>query len=442
MGMLLFVVGVVLMALAIAASIALHEIGHLVPAKLFGVRVPQYMIGFGKTVFSRRRGETEYGIKAIPLGGYISMIGMYPPARGARRPGRLAEIFDEARRADNERITAADEGRLFYQLPVHRRIVIMLGGPLMNLLIGTVCTAILIMGFGSQQPTTTVSEISQCVKKVEAQQEQDSPQSCTAKDRQAPAAQAGLKPGDVITSFNGERVGSWDELTDAIKSRADQRTELTVERDGREQRLTLTPIKTARPIFNDLTGQYEKNADGSLKTEEVGFVGVSPTTELTPGQAQDVLPTVGQNLQQIGATVIKLPARVYGVAETLATNGQRSADSPVSVVGVGRVAGEIAATDRIDLHAKTASLVSLVASMNLMLFVFNLIPLLPLDGGHVVGALWEGVRRTVARLFGRRDPGPFDPVRLLPLTWIVAGSFMLMSLILIVADVVKPITLF
>ena len=140
--------------------------------------------------------------------------------------------------------------------------------------------------------------------------------------------------------------------------------------------------------------------------------------------------------------MLSLPQRVWDLAVTLVTGGERSAESPVSVVGVSRIAGEVTATDRIDLKSKAAMLVSLVANMNLMLFAFNLIPLLPLDGGHVLGALWEGARRFFARLTGRKDPGPFDPVKLLPLTYVVAGAFILMSVVLIIADVVKPITLF
>ena len=151
---------------------------------------------------------------------------------------------------------------------------------------------------------------------------------------------------------------------------------------------------------------------------------------------------VGDTLSRVGSSMLSLPQRVWELTVTLVTGGERSAESPVSVVGVSRIAGEVTATDRIDVKAKAAMLVSLVANMNLMLFAFNLIPLLPLDGGHVLGALWEGVRRFFARLTGRKDPGPFDPVKLLPLTYVVAGAFIVMSVILIVADIVKPITLF
>ena len=151
---------------------------------------------------------------------------------------------------------------------------------------------------------------------------------------------------------------------------------------------------------------------------------------------------VGDTLSRVGSSMLSLPQRVWELTVTLVTGGERSVESPVSVVGVSRIAGEVTATDRIDVKAKAAMLVSLVANMNLMLFAFYLIPLLPLDGGHVLGALWEGVRRFFARLTGRKDPGPFDPVKLLPLTYVVAGAFIVMSVILIVADIVKPITLF
>ncbi|MDO4917394.1 MAG: site-2 protease family protein [Rothia sp. (in: high G+C Gram-positive bacteria)] len=442
MSILLFIAGVIFMVIAIALSIALHEIGHLTPAKLFNVRVPQYMIGFGKTLFSFRRGETEYGVKAIPLGGYISMIGMYPPG-SSKKAGRFADIFEQARAADADRITEHDQGRLFYQLPIYKRMIIMLGGPFMNLLIGTLCIAVLIMGFGRQEPTTTVSSVSQCVHQVSATEvNSDSAQDCTSADPASPALQAGLKPGDEITSFAGEKVESWDQLSGLIQTHADSTVPMTVMRDGQEKTLDIKPMLTVRPIFNDLTGQYEKNSDGTYKTEQVGFAGIGPTSELKPGSSSEVLPTVGANLHQIGTTIIKLPARVFGVAQAVVTNGERAADSPVSVVGVGRVAGEIASTDKIDLKAKFATLISLTGSLNLMLFTFNLIPLLPLDGGHVFGAVWEGLRKLWAKIRGKENPGPFDPVRLLPLTWVVAGAFMMMSLILIVADVVKPVSVF
>ncbi len=173
-----FVIGVVLLVVGLAVSIALHELGHLLPAKKFGVRVGQYMIGFGPTLWSRRRGETEYGFKAIPLGGYISMAGMYPPSPTLRRKngtvgtghrtgraggGFFATMVQDARTANDETLLSEDDDRVFYRLPVWQRVVIMLGGPVMNLLLAIVLFAILLSGIGVQTATTTVQSVSECV---------------------------------------------------------------------------------------------------------------------------------------------------------------------------------------------------------------------------------------------------------------------------------------
>jgi membrane-associated protease RseP (regulator of RpoE activity) len=136
-----------------------------------------------------------------------------------------------------------------------------------------------------------------------------------------------------------------------------------------------------------------------------------------------------------------LPVRLYElVTQTLIGGGERSVNSPVSVVGVSRLGGDIAAMDE-PMVAKAATFLGLAASLNLFLFLFNLLPVLPLDGGHVAGAAYEGVRRRLARLRGRPDPGPVDMARLLPVAYVVAGALLLMGVIVIWADLVKPITL-
>jgi membrane-associated protease RseP (regulator of RpoE activity) len=184
---LLYILGIVVVVIGIALSIGLHEIGHLVPAKLFGVKVAQYMIGFGPTIFSRKKGETEYGVKAIPLGGYISMAGMYPPAKKGGRPrtsgtdasfleeeyeasgrtsstGFFQTLVQDARTASADTITAGDEDRVFYKLPIYKRVIIMLGGPFMNLVIAVVLFAVVLSGFGTQQ--LAVGSVSACVLPV------------------------------------------------------------------------------------------------------------------------------------------------------------------------------------------------------------------------------------------------------------------------------------
>jgi membrane-associated protease RseP (regulator of RpoE activity) len=438
---LLFILGVVFVAIGIAVSIALHEVGHLVPAKLFKVRVTKYMIGFGPTLWSKHKGETEYGIKAIPLGGYVSMIGMYPPNKvdGTVRPsstGMFQTLATEARSMAHEEVGPEDENRVFYRLPVWKKVIVMLGGPAMNLLIGLVLTAVLLMGFGVATATTTISDVSKCQVAAGETVDPDS-----ADCRLTPAAAAGLKPNDVVTSFDGKAVTGWDQLTDWIRTSAGKEVSITVDRDGAPVTTTVTPVLSARPVIG-VDGRQAKDDAGNLQYQDVGFLGIGAQTELVAQPASSVLPMAGENISQVAGVIFNLPARVVGVAKAAFSEEPRDPNGPISVVGVGRVAGEVAAMEEVPLQSRLGALVGLLAGLNFALAVFNLVPLLPLDGGHVAGALYEGARRRVAKLFGRPDPGAFDIAKLLPATYVVAALLIGMSALLIYADIVKPVNLF
>ena len=419
------------MVVGLAVSIALHELGHLWPAKKFGVRVGQYMIGFGPTLWSRRIGETEYGVKAIPLGGYISMAGMYPPSpRAAQRDGRagggfFATMVQDARDANDETLKGDDDPRVFYRLPVWKRIVVMLGGPIMNLLFAIVLFAILLTGIGVQTATTTVSALSECVPATSSSE-------CTDADPAAPAGKAGIEPGDTILSVDGQPVADFAEASAIIRESQGDPLTLVVERDGRQESITVVPAT----IEGTITAP-----DGSTTTGEVGFVGIRPSVEYVRqpiwAGPQAAFETVGA----VAGIIWQLPVKVWETGVTLVTGGERDPNGPLSIVGAGRLSGEVAAADSPVLN-RVAGFLSLLASLNIALFVFNLIPLLPLDGGHVAVALWEGIKRAWAKLFRRPPPKPVDATKLVPLTFIVVIALIAMGGVLILADIVNPISLF
>ena len=215
---------------------------------------------------------------------------------------------------------------------------------------------------------------------------------------------------------------------------------MVVVRNGDEVTLVVTPMLSER-YETDEKGQVVTDASGDPVTMQVGFVGISPASETVQQPVTAVLPAVGENVAGVAAIIVNLPQRIIDVANAAFGPGERDPNGPISVVGVGRVAGEIASLDEVPIASKAAGLIGILASLNIALFVFNLIPLLPLDGGHIAGALWEGIRRAFAKLFRRPDPGPVDMAKLMPLTLAVVVVLGSMSALLIYADIVKPVTL-
>ena len=412
---------------AIMVSIALHEVGHLVPAKLFGVKVSEYFVGFGKRLWSVRRGETEYGVKALPLGGYVRLIGMYPPAREGEKSTWLNRLANDARSAEWDDIRPEDEGRLLYQQDTWKKITVMLGGPMMNVLIAFLVFLGLNMVHGTYQLLPTAEAVSECVVASDREDKK-----CRPEDPLAPAAEAGVEKGDQIVAFNGIEIDTWDQLTEIIRDNRDGAATVEVVRDG--QRITLPTVNTR---LNHVADRLDP-----AKTVEAGFFGVSPAGEMRKGGPVETVQQMWQMTKQSAVALASFPVRVYNVAEDLVLGKPRDINGPISIVGASRVAGEISVTDQFAAGDKVATWFSLLGSVNLFIALLNLVPLLPLDGGHIAGAIYEWLKRKLYRLVGKPDPGHVDTAKGLPMIFIVGGFLLLGGAVLIIADIISPPQLF
>jgi membrane-associated protease RseP (regulator of RpoE activity) len=422
------IIGIVVFFLGILFSVAWHELGHFVTARWFGIKVPEFFVGFGRTVWSRRVGETQVGLKAVPLGGYIRMIGMLPPAKGelygrSRRTGPFQGLIDDARQASAADVGPEDVDRQFYTRRPWKRIIVMAAGPVMNLILAIVLFAVVLMGFGQLTATSTVSSVSQCVLPAGSQTT-----SCPAGAPLTPAAAADFRPGDRIVSFNGQTYDSWTDLQKAIRSATGTVT-VVVDRGGQQVPLTPTLITTELPSLTD-----------PGKTEQASFLGLSPLQEVQRQGIGAVGETMVGIVGQVGQKLVEMPQRVPNLFGAVFLGHQRDQDSPVGIVGASRIGGEILASDQPPAQEVSAFL-SLLALVNISLFLFNLLPIPPLDGGQIFPAVWEAIRRRFAMLRGRPDPGPVDAAKLMPVAMTVAVIFIGWSALVFVADIINPVKL-
>lgn len=427
---LLTVLGIAVFVVGLLFSIAWHELGHLSTAKMFGIRVPQYMVGFGPTIWSKKKGDTEYGIKAIPAGGYIRMIGMFPPGADGRLEARSTSpwrgMIEDARSAAYEELEPGDEKRLFYTRKPWKRVIVMFAGPFMNLILAVAIFMGVAMTFGFQTQTTEVAGVQQCVIS-----QSDKRETCKDGDPVSPAKAAGLQEGDRIVAFDGKKVDDWAMLSDRIRETIGPAT-LVVERDGKE--VTLDAVLRENAVA-------KKDGNGQVVPDQfikAGYLGFAARTEIVPLSFADSTVRMGGMIENGVDSIIALPSKIPALWDAAFSDGQRADDSPVGVVGAARIGGEVMNLD-IPAQNQVAMMLFLLAGFNLSLFLFNMLPLLPLDGGHIAGALWESLRRNVAKVFRRPDPGPFDVARLMPVAYVVAGLFICFTLLVLVADIVNPV---
>lgn len=386
-----FALGLLSLAVCLLVSIALHELGHLIPAKKFGVHVSQYMVGFGPTIFSKKIHDTEYGVKVLPIGGYIRMRGMY------------AGIEDP----DLERT-----GGLFYELRTWQRVTIMFAGPFVNLILAFTLLTVGFWGFGST--AVGVNSVSQCIPTAITS-------ACTPESTTAPAY-GHLQEGDVLLSIDNEVITSWSQVSSYVQSHPGDTISMTLLRDG-------TQVKEKIKLGTTETAEGER----------IGFLGMSALNTLQPQSFGSALDDVSETTLLTVNSILRIPVSVVDTAIGLVSPEEGPAERPVSIIGAGHIAGAISSAPTLTTEAKVQSIVLIAGQINFALFLLNLIPLPPFDGGHIAVALWQKVKNTLALRRGMSEPSPINVNRLAPAALTVLIIFGAASLVFMLADVINPV---
>jgi membrane-associated protease RseP (regulator of RpoE activity) len=425
---LAYIIGVILFALAILISVSLHEAGHMGTAKLFGMRVTRYFVGFGPTLWSFRKGETEYGVKAIPLGGFVKITGM------------------TEQEEEEDQVPPQEQHRVFWRKPLWQRTVVLAAGSVTHFILGFLILWIMVSFVVAPNPAyadalqvSTKVEISQCLGQE--------PGKCTDADEPSPASAAGLEDGDEILAVNGKQIAgeqcrvpgsdprldasSWDCAVIAIRALpADQPGTLTIKRDGAEQDVEVTPASV----------EIETSEGKTQTVTQVGITQQAPsiaaTTTYGPIEGVGAAASMtGEMAVAMGEAITRIPEKVPALWNSI-FGAERDQETPVSVVGASRLGGEMVENDAWTMFFL------LLASLNYFVGLFNLFPLLPMDGGHIAIAWFERARSWLARKRNKPDPGRVDYMKLMPLTYTVLVIMIGFTLLTVTADIVNPITIF
>jgi membrane-associated protease RseP (regulator of RpoE activity) len=387
-----YLLGVLIFVVALLLSIVLHEAGHFVTAKAFGMKATKFFIGFGNTVWSFRRGETEYGIKSLPLGGFVDISGM----------------------SNIDVVDPIDEPRTFRAKPAWQRSVVLLAGSFMHFVIGFLLIFAVAAGIGVENSTAIT--ISPCVPVTKAQL------TCPKSAPRSPADRAGLRNGDEIVAVDGHHVSTWNQLTTQIRAHGGGSSVVfTISRDGRQ-------------FTKDITlATLDWRTGGFLGVEEVAFNPVSPVTavQLTGSQFGEVVTASVDGLAKLPSEIPKL----------FSANRAKTGGGVTSVVGVSEATGQVFAASGVTWAEKLAFVLLVIASVNIFVGLFNLLPFLPLDGGKLAVVIFEWARSRLARLFRLPDPGPVDMQKLIPLSVGFLFVFVCLGALLIAADIFNPIQL-
>ncbi len=374
----------------LVAIVMLHELGHFATAKWAGMKVTEYFVGFGPRLWSVRRGETEYGVKAIPAGGYVRITGF----------------------TSTEEVAEEDEPRAYRNQPFHQRIIVASAGSAMHFLIAFVLALVLVVGFGTASNNYTVSSL-----------EHWSGVATT------PAMAAGLRPGDTIVSVDGRSFSNPNSMTDAIRDSVGRPLVLGVERGGRLLRLTATP-DSGKGITADGQALSNKGYLGieiQQATRSVGLAGAIPASLATIWHVADLnLSGLGQTFSPHGVASV-LHEDTNAKAATAAADNPGSAPRPVSIIGIAGLGVDAQ-------HEGLAAVLALLIAINIVFGILNMLPMIPLDGGHVAIAAYEWIRTKKGQVYYRADITKLFPVAFMFLAFL--ALFVLSGVFL---DITHPI---
>jgi membrane-associated protease RseP (regulator of RpoE activity) len=386
--------GVILFVLAILIVVMVHESGHFLVAKVFGFKATKFFVGFGPTLWSFQQGETEYGIKAIPAGGFVKIIGMNP----------------------YEEIAPEDRPRSYPNKPRWQRALLLAAGSATHWVVAFVILVVTAMtiGFPTGEATNEVAAVETRVRGVEA-----------------PAARAGFQPGDEIVEVSGTATDSWDETRRLIRSSSGP-TEFVVLRDG--TRVTIDAI-VAESIFTDegrlvdIAQPGEELREPGPGEEKVGFLGVSPEPEFDRDGLGPAIVDAGGRTWDVTRLSFRGIGEVFGMVfggelwDALTGEGDRQVDEgPLGLVGAGRIAGESVASGRF------LDLIGLIVGFTIFVGVMNLLPLPPLDGGHLAVLAYE-------KMTGRT----VDVRKLIPIAAAVISFFVVLFVAVLYLDLARPV---
>ena len=412
---MMFVLGIVLFALAILISVALHECGHMWVARATGMKVRRYFVGFGPTVWStlrpNRLGYTEYGLKAVPAGGFCDIAGM----------------------TSVEELAPEDQPYAMYKQKTWKRVAVLFAGPAMNFIIGLVLIYGIAVAWGLPNlhpPTKAIVGETSCVK---AEVTKGKLGDCTG---YGPAAMAGIQPGDSVVKVGGTDVKNFDEMVSAVQ-KASGPTPFVIERTHNGSTTAMTTIVDVTP-----TQRWVAKKDGSKETAPatVGAIGIAAAsfgpTQYNPLTAVPATFTfTGDLAVEIGKSLVSIPTKVGALVHAIG-GGERDPETPISVVGASIIGG-----DTVD-HGLWVAFWFFLAQLNFVLGAINLVPLLPFDGGHIAIAVFEKIRNMIRSARGKVAAAPVNYMKLMPATYVILVVVVGYMLLTVTADLVNPIRLF